>query len=307
MEQKNNIVVFGGTGFYGRKVVEKLMLKNCSVRVVTRNAQKAKNIFKEEVDLFEGDVTNNLTIVDALKNMDTVIICLSAMKVNLIRKMKQIECDAVLDIIHEVEKAKISRLIYMSGYEMREQFLDKLKIPEFGAIKIEIENAIQKTNLNWTILGDAPAFEIFFAFVKNGKMTVPGGGYNAIPCISADDVGEITAQTALRYDLGGKRIKLTGPNAYNFPQVAAEIAFATKNPMKHLAIPLTIVNVVSVLIYPINPFFRFLYKSLLMLNNFPVDLTENVPKEHQKLRQLFNYEPVTLQMEITERIKMHKL
>jgi NADH dehydrogenase len=307
MAQKNNIVIFGGTGFYGRKVVEKLRLKNCSVRVVTRNAQKAKSLFKEGVELFEGDVTNNLTIVDALKNMDTIIICLSAMKANLIRKMKQIECDAVLVIIHEAEKAKISRLVYMSGYEMREELLEELKIPEFGAIKIEIENAIRKTKLNWTILGDAPAFEIFFAFAKNGKMAVPGGGFNAMPCISAEDVGEITAQTALRSDLRGERIKLTGPKAYNFPQVAAEIALATKKPVKHIAIPLTIVNVVSILIYPINPFFRFLYKSLLMLNNFPVDLAENVPIEHQKLRLLFDYEPVTLQMEIAARIENNRL
>jgi hypothetical protein len=37
----------------------------------------------------------------------------------LIRKMKEIELDAVLEIMEQAEKVKISRLVYMSGYEMR--------------------------------------------------------------------------------------------------------------------------------------------------------------------------------------------
>ncbi|MCK5278747.1 MAG: hypothetical protein KAK04_09415, partial [Cyclobacteriaceae bacterium] len=61
--------------------------------------------------------------------------------------------------------------------------------------------------------------------------------------------------------------------------------------------------IVSFLLLPTNPFVRFLYKSLKLLNNFPVDLAENVPNDHKLLRELFDYEPVTLNMEIERRIK----
>jgi hypothetical protein len=47
--------------------------------------------------------------------------------------------------------------------------------------------------------------------------------------------------------------------------------------------------------------------SLKLLNNFPVDLAENVPNDHKLLRELFDYEPVTLDMEIKRRIKENKL
>jgi uncharacterized protein YbjT (DUF2867 family) len=225
----------------------------------------------------------------------------------LIGKMKQIERDAVLAIMEEAEKADISRLVYMSGYEMREQLLRELKIPEFGAIKIEIESRIAQSRYNWTILGDAPAYEIFFAFVKNGKMTVPGGGFNAIPSISAEDVGEITAQVALRNDLKGKRLKLTGPEAFTFPEVAKRISEISGKEIKHMAIPLVIINVVSFILIPFTPFVRYLYKSLKMLNNFPQDLASEVPKDHLLLRELFDYEPVTLEMEIRKRMKENKI
>ena len=183
------ILIYGGTGYYGQKVVEKLIDKGQFVKVVSRDKIKARNILGDKVEIFQGDVTNHETIVESLKNVGSIVICLSAMSSKLIRKMKQIERDAVLMIMEEASKANISRLVYMSGYEMREQLLRDLKIPEFGEIKIEIERRISQSDFNWTILGDAPAFEIFFAFVKNGKMTVPGGGKNAIPSISAEDVG----------------------------------------------------------------------------------------------------------------------
>ena len=306
-KDNKQILIYGGTGYYGRKVVEKLILKGYSVKVVSRDETKARKILGNKVEIFQGDVTNRQTIIESLKNVSSIVICLSAMSSKLIRKMKQIERDAVLIIVEEAQKQNISRLVYMSGYEMREQLLQDLKIPEFGEIKIEIESRISQSDFNWTILGDAPSFEIFFAFVRNGKMIIPGGGKNLIPSISAEDVGEITAQTVIRNDLNGRRIKLTCAEAYSFPEVAIKISELSGKTIKHVTIPLVMVNIVSFLLLPINPFVRFLYKSLKMLNNFPVDLAENVPNDHQLLRELFDYEPVTLEMEIKHRIKENKL
>jgi len=301
--KRNQIIVFGGTGYYGREVVRGLVMKGVSVRVLSRDRDKAEQILGDDVEIIQGDVTDKQTIVDSLSNVTAIIICLSAMSNKLIRKMKQIERDAVLAIMEEAKKQNISRLIYMSGYEMRAQLLNELNIPEFGEIKIELESLIAKSDFNWTILGDAPAFEIFFAFIRNGKMAVPGGGLNAIPCISAEDVGEITAQAALRNDLNGHRLKLTGPEAFTFPEAAKRISSISGKNIKHTAIPLIIINIVSFLLIPFTPFVRFLYKSLKLLNNFPPDLAESVPDEHKKLRELFDYAPVSLESETTKRME----
>jgi len=307
MKDRNQIIVYGGTGFYGQKIIEKLVAKGQSVKVVTRNSENAKKTVGDKVEIFQGDVTEKGTIEKSLKNVSAIIICLSAMSNKLIRKMKAIERDAVLEIMKQAKKANISRLVYVSGYEIRKQLLDELKILEFGEIKIEIEEKIRQSDFNWTILGDAPAFEIFFAFTSKGRMTVPGGGLNAFPTVSPEDIGELTAQVVMRNDLNGKRIKLTGPKAYSFPEVARLMTDISGKRIKHMTIPLFMLNLVSFLLLPFTPFVRYLYKSLKLLNNFPKDLAENVPEEHKLLRELFDYEPVTLEMEIHRRIKENNL
>jgi len=133
-------------------------------------------------------------------------------------------------------------------------------------------------------------------------MVVPGGGLQAIPTISPEDVGKITTQTVLRKDLNGKRLKLTGPKAYTFPEAAKLMTEISGKRIKHISIPLFLINTISFILLPFSPFVRYLYKSLKLLNHFPKDLAEDVPKAHKLLLDLFDYEPITLEMEIRKRM-----
>jgi uncharacterized protein YbjT (DUF2867 family) len=125
--ENQKIIMYGGTGYYGRKVVEKLIEKGQFVKVVSRNAESARKILGDRVEIFQGDVTERKTITESLKKVSCIVICLSAMSNQLISKIRQIERDAVLAIMEEAKKAGITRLVYMSGYEMREQLLKALK------------------------------------------------------------------------------------------------------------------------------------------------------------------------------------
>ena len=295
------IIVFGGTGYLGRKIVKKLVDKNVKVRVLSRNSQKAKIILGEDVEIIEGNVTCSDTVIQSLDGVKAILICLAAHTFKLINKMKQIEGDAVLMIMDEAHKANIDRLVYLSGYEIRKDLLRKLNVIKFGEIKLEIEKKIRESNFNWTILGCAVPFELLFAFLRNNKMAVPGGGIKPIPTISPEDVGEITTQTVLRNDLRGKRFRLTGPEAISFPQAAERISAITKKRIKHIKIPLIAVRVVSIITLPFNPFIKYIYCAPKLLNNFPSDLAKNVPADHQILLKTFKYTPVTFDMEIKNR------
>jgi uncharacterized protein YbjT (DUF2867 family) len=296
------ILVLGGTGHYGSKVTEKLLRKNVIVKVLTRNIPKARDILGENVLLFEGDVTDRNIIKQCLADTDGIIICLSAVSPQLIRRIRKIEKESVIMVMEEASKSDIKRLVYFSGYDMRPEVLKKLKIADFGEIKLDIESRIQHSDFNWTILGCAPSFELFFSFLRNNKLLVPGGGFNRIPSISTEDVSEIAAQVILRNDLNGIRFRLTGPDAFNFPQVASLFSDITGKKINHQTIPLSIINFISAIIYPVNPFFRYIYKGVKLFNNFPVGLAENVPEDHKKLRDIFDYSPVTLEMEAKKRL-----
>ena len=301
--KNKSILIFGGTGHYGRHIVRKLLDKKEKVRILSRNMETAKIILGDAVEIIEGDVTSRNVIIRCLRNVKAIVISLSAMSSKLIKKMKQIERDAILIIMDEAKKSNIPRLVYVSGYDIRRDFLEKFKIMKFGEIKLEIEKKIASSDFNSTILGGSPSFELFFVFLRGNKMAVPGGGLNPIPTISAEDVGEITAQTVIRNDLNGKRIRLTGPEALSMPLAAKKISDITNNRIKHIKIPLFLIKIISIIIYPFNPFLRFIYWSLLMFNNFPSDLAEKVPEDHQFLLNTFSYTPVTFEMEIKRRFQ----
>ncbi|MBN1952650.1 MAG: NAD(P)H-binding protein [Bacteroidales bacterium] len=301
------IVIIGGTGNYGKKIVRQLLLMEQQVRVVSRNAEKARALLGSEVEVIQGDILNRKTISTALSGMDGVIISLSAMSWKLIRKMRRIEYDAVLNILDEAKKVKIGRLVYLSAYKIRMDVLEELGIPEFGRLKLEVEEKIRESGLNWTILGCAPMFELLFTFLSKGKMMVPGGGYNKVVSISDEDVGLIAAQTVQRMDLGGKRFCLTGPDAYSFPEVAAFISLKTGKEIKHRRIPLAVLKIATAILFPVNPFPRYLYKSLLLLNNFPKDESGRVKEVHQLLLDTFDYQPTSLEMELETRLKENRL
>jgi uncharacterized protein YbjT (DUF2867 family) len=295
------VLVFGGTGFYGKHIVESLLKKNVKVSVVSRNANKVSALFGEKAIPIEGDVRDSSFLKGVCKDQDAVVIALSAMTWKLIKFQKAIERDAVLQIIEEAKRCKCRKLIYLSGYEIRMDVLRDLGIEKFGRIKNEIELTLAKTDLNYTILGCAPSFELFFALLNKGKITIPGGGKNPFPSIAAEDVGEIGAQCVLRNDLSGKRIRLTGAKAYSVPEFAALLHETTGIQTRVREVPLQAIHIVAALFQVVNPFLRELYMSLKLLNNFPEALAARVEDDHQYLLDTFDYNPHSLHSEIQKR------
>ena len=50
MDQRNTVLVLGGTGHYGQRIVRSLAAKGVPVRVLTRSATRAHGILPETVE-----------------------------------------------------------------------------------------------------------------------------------------------------------------------------------------------------------------------------------------------------------------
>ena len=295
------IAIFGGTGHYGTKIVQSLLAKGEPVRVLSRNAERARQTLGDEPEIIEGNLTSREAIIQTLSGARAVIIAVSAWTWQTIKQLKAIERDAVLTIFAEAKNGGIDRVVYLSGYDMREDLLRELNLLKFGELKLEIEHILRESDFNWTILGCAPSMELLFAFVRNGKMSVPGGGPPAVPTINRNDVGEIATQAVLRNDLRSQRIRLTGPEALSFPEAAKRIGEITGEPIRFGKIPLLPLNIVSLVMWPFNPYLRYIFWSVKLLNNFPQDLAQRVPEDHQHLLNTFDYTPTTFDLETKRR------
>ncbi len=301
MSQDKPIAVFGGTGHYGTKIVQSLIAKGQPARVLSRNADRARETLGEEPEIIEGTLTSTDDIIQTLSGAGAVVIAVSAWTRYSIKQIKAIERDAVLTIFAEAKNTGIDRVVYLSGYDLREDVLRDLNLLKFGEIKMEIERTLQESDFNWTILGCAPSMDLLFAFARNGKMSVPGGGPPGIPTINRNDVGKIAAQTVLRNDLSGQRLRVTGPEALSFPEAAERIGQITGEPIQFVKVPLLPLNIISLVLWPFNPYLRYIFWSVKLLNNFPQSLAQRVPQDHQHLLDNFDYTPTTFEMEAKRR------
>ncbi|MFC1956388.1 SDR family oxidoreductase [Chloroflexota bacterium] len=296
------ILILGGTGHFGRHIVRSLLEKGQHVRILNRNSDKARRILGDKVDILEGDIRSRESVVEALRGVKAVVISVSAMTPKLIRELRLIESDSVLITLEEAQHAGISRVVYISIYDIREDFLKKMNITwEIPEIKKEVEDTLAKSHLNWTVLGAAPSMEIFFSMIRGNTMMVPGGGPPSLPNVSSRDVGEIAAQTVLRDDLNGKRIRITGPEALSFSDAAKRIESVTRKTFQVRKIPLFPLRIASVVALPFTPYLRHLVTAIKLMNNYPQHVAAIAAKDHQWLVNNFKYIPNTLEMEAKHR------
>jgi uncharacterized protein YbjT (DUF2867 family) len=300
------ILILGGTGHYGRHIVRNLLGKGVPVRVLSRNADNARETLGEAPEIVEGDITSRESVIEALNGASAVIISVSAFAPRLIRKLELIERDSVLMVLAEAAKVGISRAVYVSIYDIRLELpggydFDLRRI--IAKFKLEVEQALAGSDLNWTVLGAPPSMEIFFRMIRGNSMMVPGGGPPALPTISPVDVGEIAAQAVLRHDLQGKRFRLVGPEAISFPEAAERISRVVGRTIRFRKIPLLLPKVARLITRPFTPFSDTVYfiNQMLgfvqLLNQFPQDFIAEVPRDHQLLLDTFDYVPTTLEME----------
>ncbi|MFX0015921.1 MAG: SDR family oxidoreductase [Candidatus Hermodarchaeota archaeon] len=292
---KDLILVLGGTGHYGKHIVNALIKSKQQVRVLSRNETKAREILGEEPEIIEGDITSKDAVINALVGVKAIIISISAFNRKTIRKLKLIERDSVLMVFEEAEKLGIARIVYISVFGKPDENVDMLQ----ARIKCEIEESLEQSRFNYTILGAPPSMDIFFTMIRNGKMTVPGGGPPALPTIAPIDLGIIAAQVVKRTDLNKKRFSLVGSDVISFREAAERISKISGKEVGFRKIPLLPIKVAATitgLLTPIFPYISQMLKFILLMNTaFTAEIIEQV-FEHQKLlKQTFDYQPLSIE------------
>lgn len=295
-------MVLGGTGHYGRHIVGSLRLRGETVRVLTRDPDRARAILGDEVELVPGDITREASIASLLEGASSAVIGVAAHNFRQIRQRLAIERDAVLRFLERAELEQVERVVYLSGYDVRREFAEPLGLLEFARPQLDVQEALARSSLNWTVLGCAPSMEIFFAMIRGRHMNVPGGGPPALPSISPRDVGTIVAQAVVRDDLGRLHIRMPGPEALSFPEAARRISAVWGRPIRFRRIPLAPIRAAALMSRPFFPFLSFLAMAIRLLNNFPQSVAAEVPADHARLRAAFQYEPVTLEEEARGRM-----
>ncbi len=310
-DRTDRVLVLGGTGHYGREIVRALLHRDVEVRVMTRNPEAARRALGPGPELIAGDIERGDDLDAALDGVSSLAIAVSAFAPRTAHLIMKVERDATIRAIDRARSAGVEHLVYLSVYEPRSDVIRELSLGPFGDIaraKAEVEAALAETAPSRTVLGCAPSMEIFFAFRRGPLLVVPGGGpAHGLPTIAARDVGELAAQALVRRDLEGERFRLTGPEPLTFAEAARRISAATGRRLHFVAAPTLPLRIAATVTAPFNPFLQYVKGAVTLFNNFPRDLVDQVPSDHRRLRETFDFTPTGIEEEAHRRLAAGEL
>jgi len=220
------ILVTGGTGTVGSAVVQALVRRGASVRVLTRN-QDAK--LPVEVELAVGDLLNPESVRSALNGVDKLFLLVG----NAADELTQ-----ALLTVAAAREAKIGHITYLSVYQA-DRFPD---VPHFIG-KHTVERSLQAFDTPFTIL--RPGY--FFQNDAQLKAPLTGAGLYPTPIgtagIAAVDVRDIADAAAISLTTDGhasKTYNLVGPAPLSGPGAAATWSEVLGTPVRYADLPLEV-------------------------------------------------------------------
>lgn len=193
---KHNILVIGGTGKTGRRVVEGLNKLGHNVTVGSRKATPA----------FDWD--DYSSFVPALKGMDRAYIVYSP---DLAVPGSK---EAITALTEAALKEGLDKVVLLSGKGEKEAEA--------------CEEIVANSGLNYTLVR-ASWFNqnfsegAFLEFILAGQVALPMPEAE-IPFVDADDIAEVVTKVLLDDSYNGQTITVTGPEKLTFEQVVAMMA-----------------------------------------------------------------------------------
>lgn len=206
----NNILVIGGTGKTGRKVVEGLKKHNQNVRLGTRSNNPP------------FDWNNPATWSDALAGMDKVYI---AYYPDLAVPGAY---EAIRGLTEQAKKAGIKKAVLLSGKGEKEAERCEQLVANCGLDYTLVRTSWFSQNFSESFLLDP---------IVAGHVALPMP-HAKIPFVDTGDIADVVVEVLLDDAHNGKTYEITGPRALTFEEVVKEIAAGTGRAIEYQAVSL---------------------------------------------------------------------
>jgi uncharacterized protein YbjT (DUF2867 family) len=217
------ILVTGGTGFVGPKVVHALRARELPVRALARHPEHEETLRAWGVDVVQGDMTDAESLRRAAEGADTVL-HLVAIRQGRPEQFERIMIEGTRNLLAAAQEAGARRFILMSALGTTEQTKDL--VPYWHAKWIE-EQDVKASGLDHVIFRPSFIFGsdggILPTFAKLARRTpvtpITGSGKQRIQPIWVDDVAEFFAK-AVDLDAATNRTwELGGPEAVTWDEL----------------------------------------------------------------------------------------
>jgi NADH dehydrogenase len=246
------ILVAGGTGHLGVELVPLLTARGIPVRILTRDADRARQRLGETPQFAKGDARSPNTLEAALKGVDAVVSAMTGFGPGA-PGPKAVDYDGNLNLIRAAEAAGVRRFVLVSIHGATADHAMELWRMKHGA-----EEALRTSRLDWVVVRPNAFMELWAEIVggpifRDGKATVFGRGNNPINFNSAKDVARFVELALFDPGLSRTILSIGGPENLTLNQLVGQVerAAGRKAAVKH--VPLPMMRLMSLVMRPLKP------------------------------------------------------
>ena len=110
------VTVFGGTGFLGQRVVQRLLERDFSVRVAVRHPERIAALFPAlHLDAIQADVNDDRSVAAAIAGVEGVVNAVSLYAESGSQTFYSVHVEAATRVARLAREAGVGRLIHVSG------------------------------------------------------------------------------------------------------------------------------------------------------------------------------------------------
>jgi uncharacterized protein YbjT (DUF2867 family) len=244
------ILVTGGTGFVGPKIVHALREREQPVRCLVRkkSSKPAQSLATWGCELVDGDMTDAASLRRAVEGCDAVV-HLVAIRQGAKAQFERIMEQGTRDLLAAAREAGVKRFVLMSALGTTEETKDL--VPYYHA-KWEQELIVAGSDLEHVIFRPSFIFgreggilPTFRRLAKVAPVTpVIGSGTQRIQPIWIDDVAAYFAAGVDRPEAAGRIFELGGPDAVSWNEFWTQLkrALRVRRPTVHVPMGLMRAN-----------------------------------------------------------------
>ena len=222
------VVVFGGGGFLGRRLVDRLIAEGMTVRVAVRHPEptriELRAIGFDQVTVVTADVRDQATVAAAIAETDAVVNAVSAYVEKGGVTFEAVHVRGAENVARAAVTAGVARLVLVSGIGA-----DPDSSSAYVRARGRGERMVQQAFPGATIVRPGAMFgpgDALFGTLAALARLLPvlpliGGGYTRLQPVFVEDVAE--AITSILSDPGtvGQTYELAGPRVYTLHELVS--------------------------------------------------------------------------------------
>ena len=247
------ILVTGGTGFVGPRVVHALRERDRPVRALVRDpsGRSATTLAAWGAELVQGDMTDRGGLRRAVEGAE-VVVHLVAIRQGKEEQFRQVMEDGTRDLVVAAQEAGVRRFVLMSALGTSDETKDL--VPYYHAKWVQ-EQTVRASGLEHVIFRPSFVFArdggILPTFRKLAKLTpvtpIIGSGQQRIQPIWIEDVGAYFAQSVDSAEAANRTFELGGPDVVSWNEFWQQLKRALGQRRPSIHVPTRVMRVNALL------------------------------------------------------------